>query len=102
MYLAQIDTKQSQIPFYINIFSDILKGENEYKKQMDTAIKEAALISTKQKEIYSVERNHYFLITSLLMYYNDKLSELSIEDTISSSVYTEIIALLSQNYGNDC
>ncbi|MCB4234040.1 hypothetical protein LDL59_00030 [Kaistella anthropi] len=102
MYLAQIDSKQSQIPFYISIFSDILNGENEYKNQMDTAIKDAALVSTNKKDIYSVERKHYFLITSLLMYYNDRLSKLSDVDDINDSVYTEIINLLSKNYGNDC
>lgn len=102
MYLAQIDSKQSQIPFYISIFSDILNGEDEYKSQMDTAIKDAALVSTNQKDIYSVGRAHYFLITSLLMYYSDKLSELSDENLINNSVYSEIIGLLSKNYGNDC
>lgn len=102
MYLAQIDSKQSQIPFYISIFSDLLNGENEYKSQMDTAIKDAALVSTNQKDIYSVERTHYFLITSLLMYYNDELSKLSDENLISDSVYSEIISLLSKSYGNDC
>lgn len=102
MYLAQIDSKQSQIPFYISIFSDILKGENEYKNQMDTAIKDAALVSTNKKDIYTVERKHYFLITSLLMYYSEKLSQLTDVDVINNSVYSEIISLLSKSYGNDC
>ena len=102
MYLAKIDSKQSQIPFYINIFSDILNGENEYKNQMDTAIKDAALVLTNKKDIYTVERKHYFLITSLLVHYSDKLSKLTDVDVISNSVYTEIINLLSKSHGNDC
>lgn len=102
MYLAKIDSKQSQIPFYINIFSDILNGESEYKNQMDTAIKDAALVLTKQKDIYAVERKHYFLITSLLMYYSDKLSRFIDVEVINNSVYSDIISLLSKSYGNDC
>lgn len=100
MYLAQIDSKQSQAPFYINILSDIINGDTEYKEQVDTAIKEAALISANKKDIYSAERQHYFLITSLLVYYQDELS--CINQEINNSVYREIIDLLNKNYCYDC
>lgn len=102
MYLAQIDSKQSQIPFYISIFSDILNGEDDFKKQMDIAITDAALVSTKKKDIYTLERNHYFLITLLLMNYSEKLSGLCDVNEITDTVYSEIISILSNNYGNDC
>ncbi|MDV3952335.1 hypothetical protein CMT77_08940 [Elizabethkingia anophelis] len=98
MYLAQIDSRQSQVPFYISIFTKILNGETEYKSQMDTAIKEAALVSTNERDIYSLERKHYFLITLLLTYYGDKLSNLS---EINTEVYSEIISILSKNNIND-
>ena len=68
MYLAQTDIRKSQTPFYINVFENIVDGESDgiLKEQMDNAIIEAADISKKRKEIYTIKKDHYFLVAHYL------------------------------------
>lgn len=100
MYLAETKSKQIQAPFYIDVFENIINGEIEQKDEIDKAINDAVLISNKQKEIYSIDKDHYFLITFLLIYYDKNLSEIS--TPITNDVYSEIVKLLKDSYSNDC
>lgn len=93
MYLAQLSTFQSQVPFYITILENIIKGNNEEKANIDSAIYEAIEIARGEKNIFTIDNNHYFLITTLLSKYNTGL--LSIDNkNIKSEVYSEILDVL--------
>jgi predicted nucleic-acid-binding Zn-ribbon protein len=95
MYLAQLSTFQTQAPFYINVLENIIKGNNinESKVNIDFAISEAAEVAKGNKSIFKIDNNHYFLVTTLLSKYNEKL--LKIEDrNIQAQTYSDILNIL--------
>lgn len=94
MYLAQTNTLQIQAPFYVNILEDIIAdNENSDKSNIDIAIKEAIKIAHEEKDVFSINNNHYFIVTTLLSKYKDKLLSLQ-ENTFSKKTYSEILDIL--------
>lgn len=95
MYLAQLNTFQSQAPFYINIFENILSGkiDKESKETIDYAILEAIDVAKGNKNVFSIDNNHYFLITTLLKKYKDSLLDIGDKD-FENQTYSDIIELL--------
>lgn len=94
MYLAQTNTLQIQAPFYVNILEDIIAdNENCDKSNIDIAIKEAIEIAKEEKDIFSINNNHYFIVTTLLSRYKDKLLSLK-ESSFSKKTYSEILDIL--------
>jgi len=93
MYLAQLSTFQSQVPFYITILENIVKGNNKGKSVIDLAICEAIDVAKGSKNIFTIDNNHYFLITTLLSKYNEGLLKIDSKN-IKSENYSEILDVL--------
>lgn len=94
MYLAKTNILQTQAPFYINILEDIIAGaHNEERGNIDSAINEAIEIANNRKDIYTINNNHYFLVTTLLSAYKNKLVILH-QDEFNESIYKEILSIL--------
>lgn len=94
MYLAQTSTLQTQAPFYVNILQDIISSKNlQNKADIDTAITEASEIAKGEKSIFAIDNNHYFLVTTLISKYKEKLLAFK-NDSFSNEVYNEILELL--------
>lgn len=94
MYLAQTNTLETQAPFYANILQDIIDNKNMGNKEsIDNAIKEAKKVILGEKNIYSIDNNHYFFITTLLLNYKDKLIEVN-DNKINNQTYIDILNLL--------
>lgn len=94
MYLAQISTSETQAPFYINILKNILVNNNiEDKKEIDFAIEEAKAIADGHKDIFSINNDYYFLVSTLLTRYKDKLRLLK-SNNYNQSIYSDIIEIL--------
>lgn len=96
MYLAQSsDTSYTKIPFYIDIFEKIISGHDfKEKSDIDTAINQAKEIAEENKSIYTIDNNHFFLITTLLTKYKKELLQLNKDEDIKPRIYTEIIEIL--------
>ena len=95
MYLAQTsDALQAQAPFYINILENIIENQNsQEKRNIDIVIKEAKEIANGNKEIYTIDNNHYFLITTLLTKFRENLIKLQ-ENDYNNKTYNEILNVL--------
>lgn len=94
MYLAKTNTLQIHAPFYVNILEEIIAdNENCNKSNIDTAIKEAIEIAKEEKDVFSINNNHYFIVTTLLSKYKDKLLNLT-ESSFSKKTYSEILDIL--------
>ena len=96
MYLAQLSTLQTQAPFYISTLENIVKGtENvERRNNIDLAISEAIDVAKGEKNIFSIDNNHYFFVTKLLSEYKDKLLRIEKNNQFQTPIYTEILQIL--------
>ena len=94
MYLAQLSSLQTQAPFYINSLESIIHGNNtpESKEKIDSAISEAIDIAKGQKNIYSVDNNHYFFIATLLANYRERLIQVE-KDNFGMVLYVDILKI---------
>lgn len=95
MYLAQLSTLQTQAPFYINIIENIIGGKviNDNKKNIDIAISEAIQVAKEEKNVFTIDNNHYFFVTTLLARFKVRLLEIEDHD-FSNQTYTEILSIL--------
>lgn len=95
MYLAQLSTLQTQAPFYINIIENIIsgKGNVENKTNIDSAISEAIEVAKEQKNIFSINNNHYFFITTLLSKFKEELLQIE-NNNYSNQIYSKILDTL--------
>ncbi|CAD0001685.1 hypothetical protein [Flavobacterium salmonis] len=94
MYLAQTSTLQTQAPFYVNILQDIISSKNlQNKADIDTAITEAREIAKGEKNIFAIDNNHYFLVTTLISKYKEKLLAFQ-DNSFENDTYNEILELL--------
>lgn len=96
MYLAQTNTLQAQAPFYVNILEGIIGGGNydiEAKEDIDNAINQAAEVVSGEKDIFAIDNDHYFLITTLLTKCQNSLGKLK-DQGLTISIYTDILASL--------
>ncbi|WP_124979099.1 hypothetical protein [Nonlabens xiamenensis] len=96
MYLAQvIKNDDVKSDFYINIFEDIVKNhDSSFKVLVDDAILEAINVAKGTADIYSINNNRYFLVTTLLERFKFRLTELNSSQNIPDEVYPEILNLL--------
>jgi hypothetical protein len=96
MYLAQLSTFQTQAPFYINVLQNIIKGNegNESKANIDFAIVEAVNVAKGNKNIFTIDNNHYFFVTTLLSKYKEKLLQIENKE-IQSQTYSDILNILT-------
>lgn len=95
MYLAQLSTLQTQAPFYINILQNIINGKErpESRINIDSAIIEAVGVAKGEKNIFSIDNNHYFFVTTLLAKYKEELLLLQ-ANNIQNHTYNDILKLL--------
>lgn len=95
MYLAQLSTLQTQAPFYISILENIVKGNagQESRENIDSAILEAISVAKGDKNIFSIDNNHYFFITTLLAKYKESLLIIT-GHNFQNSTYSDIIKIL--------
>lgn len=94
MYLAQLNTLQTQAPFYVNILESIINNVNdEGKKSIDIAINEAIHVANGTKDVFAINNNHYFFVTTLLSKYKDNLTALT-EGNFTKKTYQEILNIL--------
>lgn len=94
MYLAQTSTLQTQAPFYVNILQDIISNRNfQNKADIDIAINEAKEIAKGEKNIFAIDNDHYFLVTTLISKYKDNLLALE-ENNFNNDIYNDILNLL--------
>lgn len=95
MYLAQLSTFQTQAPFYINTLENIIAGniEGEDKSSIDSAIFEAVQVAKGEKNVFSINNDHYFFITTLLTKYKENLIRLD-NQNFQNNTYREILILL--------
>lgn len=94
MYLAKLNAFQIQAPFYITILKHIIRGDesSENKEHIDFAIFQAVSVAKGTLNIFSIDNNYYFFVTTLLSNYNDEL--LSIEQNIQTKTYADILDIL--------
>lgn len=95
MYLAQLSTLQTQAPFYINIIENIISGNGsiENKKNIDSAISEAVEVAKEYKNVFAIDNNHYFFITTLLAKFKDDLLQIE-NQNYSNQIYLRILDIL--------
>lgn len=95
MYLAQLSTFQTQAPFYINTLENILSGNvtPESKSNIDSAIYEAAEVAKGNKDVFTIDNDHYFLITTLLAKFKSKLLQIDKKE-LQKDVYSGILTIL--------
>ncbi len=94
MYLAQTNTLQTQAPFYVKILEDIIAGNNfSEKENVDIAINEAIEVANENKDLYAINNNHYFFVTTLLSKYKDKLLQLH-SNQFNQATYNDILEIL--------
>lgn len=95
MYLAQLSTFQTQASFYINILENIIKGNQASvnKENIDIAICEAVDVAKGHKNIFAIDNNHYFFITTLLSKYSTELKTIEGKN-IQPKIYTDILSIL--------
>lgn len=95
MYLAQLSTLQTQAPFYINIIENIISGNGsaENKINIDFAISEAIEVAKEHKNVFAIDNNHYFFITTLLAKFKDDLLQLE-NHNYSNQIYLRILDTL--------
>ncbi|KRB54639.1 hypothetical protein [Flavobacterium sp. Root186] len=95
MYLAQLSTLQTQAPFYINIIENIISGKSnvENKNNIDSAISEAIEVAKEQKNVFSINNNHYFFITTLLSKFKEELLQIE-NNNYSNQIYSKILDTL--------
>ncbi len=94
MYLAQSSNiSNTQSSFYVSILESIIDDSStNYKKDIDIAIKEASEVAKGIRKVFSINKNHHFFITTLLIDYKEKL--LSINDDFGTETYREILDVL--------
>lgn len=94
MYLAQTNTFQTQAPFYVNILEDLISDNgNADSGNIDIAINEAIEIANDKKDVFSINNNNYFIVTTLLSKYKEKLLKLD-KNSFNKDVYSEILEIL--------
>ena len=95
MYLAQLSTLQTQAPFYINIIENIIIGNviDENKRNIDTAISEAIQVAKEEKNVFAIDNNHYFFVTTLLAKFKDSLLKID-NYNFSNQTYSDILSVL--------
>lgn len=95
MYLAQLSTFQIQAPFYINTIEKIVSGNitPENKSNIDSAIFDAVDIANGVKNVFSINNEHYFLITTLLAKFQDQLLKID-KHNLQIKNYSEILNVL--------
>lgn len=96
MYLAQMVKNEGvKSDFYVNIFENIVNNHNQSSKNLvDEAILEAIKVANGDVDIYSINNNRYFLVTTLLQKFKQRLTELNNTEEIPNEVYPEILHLL--------
>lgn len=96
MYLAQVvKSEEVKSDFYINIFENIVKNQDaSFKLLVDEAILEAINVAKGNTDVYSINNNRYFLVTTLLQKFKERLTELNSTQNIPNEVYPEILNLL--------
>ena len=96
MYLSQIvDNEEVKSDFYIDIFESIVSNpESTGKGLVDSAILEAVGVANGKKDIFSVDNSYYFLVTTLLQDFKERLIELKSVKSIPSEVYPQILTIL--------
>jgi hypothetical protein len=96
MYLAQVVKNEDvKSDFYIDIFENIVNNHNLSSKLLvDDAILEAIKVANGSVDIYSISNNRYFLVTTLLQKFKQRLTELSNAQEVPNDVYSEILHLL--------
>lgn len=96
MFLAKSsESYLNQAPFYINIFENIISGvQIEQKEYIDTAINDAKEIANESKSVLTIDNNHFFLITTLLTKYKERLVQLQKEKDFEIQTYNEILEIL--------
>lgn len=95
MYLAQLSAFQTQAPFYVDIIENIIKGDTsvESKSNIDSAIYDAIDVAKGDKNVFSINNDHYFLITTLLAKFKDQLLKID-KENLQSRNYSEILNVL--------
>ncbi|WP_456313831.1 hypothetical protein [Pseudomonas shirazensis] len=95
MYLAQLSTFQTQAPFYINTLENIIAGDidGENKNSIDSAIFEAVQVAKGDKNVFSINNDHYFFITTLLAKYSENLIKIE-NQNFQNNIYKEILIIL--------
>ncbi len=96
MYLAQVVKNEDvKSDFYIDIFKNIIDTHNASAKLLvDDAILEAIEVANGDRDIYSINNNRYFLVTTLLQKFRQRLTELNNTQKVPDDVYLEILHLL--------
>jgi len=96
MYLAQIvDNEEVKSNFYVDIFESVVSNPNSSRKALvDNAILDAVHIANGDKDIFSIDNSYYFLVTTLLQDFKDRLIELNSVQTIPKEVYSQILTIL--------
>lgn len=94
MYLAKLNSFQIQAPFYITILRHIINGNEaaENKEHIDFAIHQAVDVAKGTLNIFSIDNNYYFFVTTLLSNYNEEL--LTIDQNIHTKIYSDILDIL--------
>lgn len=95
MYLAQmLDSSNVQTTLYVDILENVIsKKEHSSKSILDEAIQEAKDVALEKKDIYSINKKHFFFVTTLLKRYYGGLINLDNRD-IDEDTYTAILNVL--------
>ena len=95
MYLAQSSNSiQAQAPFYIKTLQNIIENIDTHEKEgIDTAITEAKQVAMGEKEIFTIDNNHYFFIITLLTHFSDELRILD-NNNLKKQNYRAILELM--------
>jgi hypothetical protein len=96
MYLAATTTSQTQIPFYISILKGFTSDYSVGKDKFDSALLEAISVAKEEKSIFTINNDNYFLVSTLVSKNKDFLIKLD-DKKIDSSVYQQIIKILSED-----
>lgn len=96
MYLAQVVKNEDvKSDFYVDIFENIVNNHSQSSKLLvDEAILEAIKVANGDVDIFSITNHRYFLVTTLLQKFKDRLAELHNTNEVPNDVYPEILDLL--------
>lgn len=95
MYLAQsTGTIQTQVPFYVKILEDLIQNQDlDEKVVIDSAIVEAKEVARGDKEVFSIGKEHYYFVSTLLTKYKANLLNLE-GKSFDKETYSSILEVL--------
>ncbi|TAI47636.1 hypothetical protein [Flagellimonas allohymeniacidonis] len=85
---------QTQVPFYIKVLENLIDNKDlDEKGGIDSAIFEAKEVAKGNKQVFSIGKEHYYFVTTLLTRYKDNLLDLE-GNSFDEETYSGILEIL--------